>query len=81
MECWCPNCTNGLMEGILDKSFEQKISVKEWIGKEVECPECRTKHLIDDIVELMPTVFNIVSVKNVEKYRKEESLKNHLEKQ
>lgn len=80
LECWCPKCGEGQMEKILDESFEKKIALDDWIETEVECNKCGEKNKVDDIIELIPTSFNITSRKNIDNYKKDSSMKNHLEK-
>lgn len=81
LECWCTKCGKGQMEHILDDSFETKKGINDWIDMEIVCPQCKTKHIINDVVELMPTVFNVISHKDVKNYKRDESVKNHLEKE
>lgn len=80
LECWCPNCGKGQMEQIYDTSWLMKQRLYDWVGREVECENCKQKNTIEDIFELVPTAFNIHSHNDINKLKMESSLDNHLNK-
>lgn len=78
MECWCPNCGTGQMEAIMADSFKNKKTVESYIDTEIECKNCKEKLQIDDVVNLIPESFQIASVKDINSYKKDNSVKKFL---
>lgn len=78
MECWCPNCGTGQMESIMADSFKNKKPVESYIDTEIECKNCKEKLQIDDVVNLIPESFQIASVKDLNNYKKDNSVGTFL---
>lgn len=79
-ECWCPKCGKGQMEFLLDKSFKEKIAIKELIGLEVACENCGEKNIIEDVLHLIPSMFYIMSDSDLSKVKSNQDLKKWLDK-
>jgi hypothetical protein len=78
MECWCPNCGTGQMESIMADSFKNKKPVESYIDTEIECKNCKEKLQIDDVVNLIPESFLLASVKDINNYKKDNSVGDFL---
>lgn len=60
-ECWCPNCHNGQMGQIHQILFEEKITVKELIGRKITCQHCGIENELEDVIILMPVEFYVAT--------------------
>lgn len=67
------------MKYVMDDRFRRKGSLDELIDTEHECPSCGQVNTIDDIIELMPTMFEIYSRKNIDGYKVNDDVRKHLE--
>ncbi len=61
MECWCPNCQSGQTKQMLEKSFKEKKALEEYIGETFICQKCVQENKLEDVLVLIPEVFNILS--------------------
>lgn len=78
-ECWCGKCHGGLMGQIHDIMMQEKLSMKDMIGRHVICKHCDNEDIIDDVLELIPTTYLVASKSEISKTKSNEELKNWLE--
>lgn len=81
LECWCP-CGAGQVAQLLQKSFEEKTNLAEFIGRKFICPNCKEENTIEDVLQMIPESFLVTSQLDVATYKahkQNNDLKNFLE--
>lgn len=63
-ECWCSNCNSGMMEKILDISFERKKHYTSLIGEKITCPKCGYDNILEDVLIVKPQMYFLLSAKD-----------------
>lgn len=73
-ECWCSHCGAGQMDVIHDIFFNDRISDRELIGKEIKCSHCGKTNVIEDVINIIPSTFLISSDQEYSKVKANEDL-------